>query len=203
MSDSDPAANLDGLRQAIASGDPAARLRAMGCLRPYPAEDCEPLLLACLEDTTVLVRSMACSGLGYKPTAAGTRALRRMLDDEPDPNVRAEAANALARHGGEQASEPLLALYRRDAHWLVRRSIVAALADERDVPAGVLAELADLALADDDVHLQLGGVELLNRLRHDPDRGAAARARLADLRSSDDHRLAAAALESLLPQDPC
>jgi HEAT repeat protein len=203
MSDSDPAADLDGLRQAIASGDPAARLRAMGCLRPYPAEDCEPLLLACLEDTTVLVRSMACSGLGYKPTAAGTRALRRMLDDEPDPNVRAEAANALARHGGEQASEPLLALYRRDAHWLVRRSIVAALADERDVPAGVLAELADLALADDDVHLQLGGVELLNRLRHDPDRGAAARARLADLRGSDDHRLAAAALESLLPQDPC
>ncbi len=203
MSDSDPAADLDGLRQAIASGDPAARLRAMGCLRPYPAEDCEPLLLACLEDTTVLVRSMACSGLGYKPTAAGTRALRRMLDDEPDPNVRAEAANALARHGGEQASEPLLALYRRDAHWLVRRSIVAALADERDVPAGVLAELADLALVDDDVHLQLGGVELLNRLRHDPDRGAAARARLADLRGSDDHRLAAAALESLLPQDPC
>jgi hypothetical protein len=80
---------------------------------------------------------------------------------------------------------------------------VAALADERDVPAGVLAELAELALADDDVQLQLGGVELLNRLRHDPERGAAARARLADLRGSDDHRLAAAALESLLPQDPC
>jgi len=199
----DPGADFDSLREAVASGDPAARLRAMGSLRPYPAEVCEPLLLTCLQDTTVLVRSMACSGLGYKPTPAGTLALRRMLDDEPDPNVRAEAANALARHGGEQASEPLLALYRRDGHWLVRRSIVAALADETGVPAGVLADLADLALDDEDVHLQLGGVELLNRLRQDPERGAAARARLADLRSSNDHRLAAAALESLLPQDPC
>jgi len=200
---SDPGADFDSLREAVASGDPAARLKAMASLRPYPAEVCEPLLLTCLQDTTVLVRSMACSGLGYKPTAAGTNALRRMLDDEPDPNVRAEAANALARHGGEQASEPLLALYRRDGHWLVRRSIVAALADETGVPAGVLADLADLALGDEDVQLQLGGVELLNRLRHDPERGAAARARLADLRGSDDHRLAAAALESLLPQDPC
>ena len=153
---SDPGADLDSLRQAVASGDSAARLRAMGSLRPYPAEVCEPLLLTCLADKTVLVRSMACSGLGFKPTPAGTLALRRMIADEPDPNVRAEAANALARHGGEQASEPLLALYRRDAHWLVRRSIVAALADEAGVPAGVLAELADLALADDDVHLQLG-----------------------------------------------
>jgi HEAT repeat protein len=200
---SDPGADFDSLREAVASGDPASRLRAMGALRPYPAEVCEPLLLSCLQDPTVLVRSMACSGLGYKPTAAGTNALRRMLDDEPDPNVRAEAANALARHGGEQASEPLLALYRRDGHWLVRRSIVAALADETGVPAGVLADLADLALADEDVQLQLGGVELLNRLRHDPERGASARARLADLRSSEDHRLAAAALESLLPRDPC
>lgn len=199
----DPGADFDSLREAVASGDPAARLKAMASLRPYPAEVCEPLLLTCLQDATVLVRSMACSGLGYKPTPTGTLALRAMLDDEPDPNVRAEAANALARHGGEQASEPLLALYRRDGHWLVRRSIVAALADETGVPAGVLADLADLALDDEDVHLQLGGVELLNRLRQDPERGAAARARLADLRSSNDHRLAAAALESLLPQDPC
>mgnify|MGYP001440056245 CR=1 FL=1 len=104
-----------------------------------------PLLINCLADDAFVVRSLACMGLGYKRSSAGLEALLRVIASEADHNVRAEAANALARHGPEAAIEPLLALYQRDDHWLVRTSILAALASEEEVPEAVLEQLAQLA----------------------------------------------------------
>jgi HEAT repeat protein len=81
--------------------------------------------------------------------------------------VRAEAANALARHGPELALKPLLELYEKDSHWLVRSSILAALADEKGVPAEVLLELAEKAMADADPTLQESGKQLRLKLQRE------------------------------------
>jgi len=81
--------------------------------------------------------------------------------------VRAEAANALARHGMEQALPALLELYQRDAHWLVRSSILAALADEKDVTPEVLDQFAEMALVDADPTLQEAGKQLKLKLQRE------------------------------------
>ncbi|MFZ4804341.1 MAG: HEAT repeat domain-containing protein [Synechococcus lacustris] len=195
--------NLDEIRAAVASGDTTQRVRAITALREFPADDCVPLLLECLRDEVFLVRSLACMGLGYKRNQQSLQALLLVLESEGDANVRAEAANSLARHGAEAAVAPLLALYQRDDHWLVRRSILAALGEEEGVPDQVIWQLAELALADGDTNLQLSGVELLNRLVNAPVFSAQALARLEELRQSSNHRLAGAALERLLPPEPC
>jgi HEAT repeat protein len=142
-------------------------------------------------------------GLGYKRNGDSLQALLVVLESEGDANVRAEAANSLARHGAEAAVAPLLALYQRDDHWLVRRSILAALGEEEGVADQVIWQLAELALADADTNLQLSGVELLNRLVNAPAFSAQALARLEELRQSSNHRLAGAALERLVPPEPC
>jgi HEAT repeat protein len=146
--------DLAAIRAAVASGDTIQRVRALAALRPYEPAECVPLMLECLGDAVFLVRSLACMGLGYKRSPEGRAALLTVIELEEDPNVRAEAANALARHGGAEAVQPLLALYERDQHWLVRRSILAALGTEPGVPEEVLVALAERALADGDSTLK-------------------------------------------------
>ena len=164
----EPAAmGIEAIRVAIASGHTTSRMRAITALQPYNTETCVPLLLECLNDQAFLVRSLACMGLGYKPNELGRLALLRVLQFEGDPNVRAEAANALARHGPELALKPLLELYEKDSHWLVRSSILAALADEKGVPAEVLLELAEKAMADADPTLQESGKQLRLKLQRE------------------------------------
>ena len=46
------------------------------------------------------MRSLSCSGLGYKCTEQGWTVLSALITADEDPNVRAEAANALAVMGG-------------------------------------------------------------------------------------------------------
>lgn len=158
---------IDAIREAIASGHTTSRMRAITALQPYDVDTCVPLLLECLNDQAFLVRSLACMGLGYKANEQGKLALLKVLKLEGDPNVRAEAANALARHGMEQALPALLDLYKRDTHWLVRSSILAALADEKDVTPEVLVKLAEMALVDADPTLQEAGKQLKLKLQRE------------------------------------
>ena len=175
----DPGAmDLESIRQAIDSGDTRQRMRAITAMQPHEPADCVPLLVRCLDDDAFVVRSLACMGLGYKRSPEGLAALMAVLDSEGDHNVRAEAANAVARHGPEQAAEPLLALYARDEHWLVHTSILAALAAEEDVPEAVLHRLLELAADDANATVK--------------DAAATVRLRLQQLQ-----------LEKLLPQEPC
>ena len=53
---------------------------------------------------------------------------RAMIDSDSDPNVRSEAANSLSFYG-DVAIPHLRKMYEKDSHWLVRRSIIAAIAD--------------------------------------------------------------------------
>ena len=62
MSDSSP--DPAGLREAISSGDPARAMPALAALRDVAEDQAIPLLLLGLEQSTFLVRSLACAGLG-------------------------------------------------------------------------------------------------------------------------------------------
>ncbi|MFM7675237.1 MAG: HEAT repeat domain-containing protein [Synechococcus sp.] len=197
--------DLDARREAIASGDPSRAMPALVGLRELPAEEAVPLLLLGLEQTTFMIRSLSCAGLGVKRSAEGREALVRALQHDEDPNVRAEAANALVSHGVTEAWPLLRRSFEADDQWLVRCSILSALAEQADMPDEHLLELARLAIADADGTVRVGGAEILGRLVQHPagsadaEPAARARALLVELQQDPDHRVVAAALNGLQP----
>lgn len=192
---------LEQLRLAIASGDPAQAMPALAGLREVPPEQAIPLLLLGLEQEVFMVRSLSCAGLGYKQSEAGWEALERALVHDDDPNVRAEAANALVSYSLARAWPLLIEAFRVNDHWLVRCSILSAVAELSDVAAERLLELARLAIADADGTVRVGGAEILGRLVGEAgvasELAAAARAELLALQNDADHRVVAAVLNGL------
>jgi HEAT repeat protein len=173
---------------------------ALANLRQVPAEQAIPLLLLGLEQEGFTVRCLSCAGLGVKRNEAGWQALVEVLQHDQDPNVRAEAANALASYGLERAWPLLKAVFSRDQQWLLRCSVLAALAEQPSIPAAWLLELATLAIEDTDGTVRVGGTEILGRLVRDwPGDAEAHQARqlLQQLQQDPDHRVVAAALDGL------
>lgn len=206
----DPGEELEQRRQAIASGDPALAMPALASLREVSEAQATPLLLLGLEQGTFMIRSLACAGLGVKRSEAGWTALEGVLGHDEDANVRAEAANALASYGVQRAWPLLKAAFIADGQWLVRCSILSALAEQPEMAASQLLELARLAIGDADGTVRVGGAEILGRLVRegglnqagdrqplDQESAAAARALLVGLQSDGDHRVVAAALDGL------
>ncbi len=203
--DSPPEPSSDSeLLQAIRSGDPARAMPALASLRQLPAAEAIPLLLIGLQQTAFSIRSLCCAGLGFKRSEAGRQALVKVLRDDPDANVRAEAANALAYYGVVDAWPLMRQTFARDDHWLVRSSILAALAEDPAMQPAWLLDLAELALGDSDATVRVGGAEVLGRLLgpspglvSDPVVGDLARERLRFLIKDPDHLVVAAALNGL------
>jgi HEAT repeat protein len=195
--------DADAIRQAIASADPALAMPALVRLRECPVEEATPLLLLGLEQTPFVIRSLSCAGLGVKRSDEGQRALERMLREDGDANVRAEAANALANYGVEQAWPRLSQAFADDGQWLVRCSILAALAEQPEMTPARLLELALLAVQDADGTVRVGGAEVLGRILqeakdpHDAVTREAVKA-MANLQNDSDHRVVAVALEALV-----
>lgn len=204
--------DLRALREAIVSGDPSRAMPALVGLREVPDAEAIPLLLLGLEQSTFMIRSLACAGLGIKRSEEGWQELQRRLQQDEDPNVRAEAANALASFGVERSWPLLRQAFSADSHWLLRCSILSALAEQPAMPPAWLLELAELALGDDDGSVRVGGAEILGRLLREAAAAAAgssggaagsssevqqARQRLLALQGDQDHRVVAAALNGL------
>lgn len=199
ISVSAPTPDLEAVRQAIASGDPSRAMPALAGLRAVEAEAAIPLLLLGLEQTTFVIRSLACAGLGVKRSEVGWQALAKSLRQDEDANVRAEASNALASYGVERAWPLLHEAFVADDQWLVRCSILSALAEQAEMPAAWLLELARLAIADADGTVRAGGAEILGRLVRQGEEPEATQAReaLAGLQADGDHRVTAVALDGL------
>jgi len=202
----DPSPDDALLREAIASGDPSRAMPALAGLRKVPEDRAVLLLLLGLEQEAFLVRSLACAGLGVKRSEAGWLALERTLQHDGDANVRAEAANSLASYGVERCWPLLRAAFAADRQWLVRCSILSALAEQPLMAADQLLELARMAIDDGDGTVRVGGAEILGRLVREGDgqagtggTGAAAvgRALLLGLLGDGDHRVVAVALDCL------
>jgi HEAT repeat protein len=192
--------DLDQLREAIVSGDPSRAMPALAALREASVEQAVPLLLLGLEQSMFMVRSLSCAGLGMKRNEAGWLALVQALEHDEDANVRAEAANALVSHSLQRAWPLLLPAFQRDSQWLLRCSILSAVAEHPEIPAEDLLQLARLAIADADGTVRVGGAEILGRLVHEGGEqpvAQQARAELVALQQDGDHRVVAAALNGL------
>ena len=195
-----PVPDLAVLQEAIASGDPVRAMPALTQLRFVSDADAVPLLVLGTEQKPFLVRSLSCSGLGYKRTEQGWDVLRRLLVNDEDPNVRAEAANALASYGVDRAWPLLQNAYAADDAWLVRCSILSALAEQPEINLSWLMELATMAITDADGTVRVSGAEILGRLVRDGSGqpvGEQARSLLQPLQQDRDHRVVAAALNGL------
>ena len=191
-----PSPDLAALREAILCGDPSRAMPALVGLREVPLEQAVPLLLLGLEQSMFMVRSLSCAGLGVKQNEAGWQALVAAMQGDEDANVRAEAANALVSHSFERAWPLLRDVFAADQQWLVRCSILSALAEQPAIDPAWLLELASMAITDADGTVRVGGAEILARLVRE--QGAAeARVLLQLLQADPDHRVVAAALNGL------
>ena len=194
------APDLDALREAIGSGDPTRAMPALTQLRFCSDEEAVPLLVLGTQQQAFLVRSLSCSGLGYKRTDQGWTVLEQLLGSDEDANVRAEAANALVSYGVVRSWPLLRAAFAADGAWLVRCSILSGLAEQPEINLAWLLELAEIAIADGDGTVRVSGAEILGRIVRESQGvpiGEQARALLQPLQQDQDHRVVAAALNGL------
>ena len=201
-SDPQPLPDPEVLREAIGSGDPMRALPSLARLREFPESDnaavVVPLLILGTEQTAFVVRSLSCSGLGMRRNEQGWVVLERLVAADEDANVRAEAANALASYGIQRSWPLLRERFVADDAWLVRCSILSALAEQPEIDPAWLLDLAQLAIADADGTVRVGGAEILGRLVHDRSpQASTARQLLQGLQHDSDHRVVAAALNGL------
>lgn len=120
--------DLAQIKTYLTSSNSQERMKALTELRNYDSSVAVPLLIDTKDDREFLVRSFVAMGLGRKQNADSFATLLEMMKFDRDPNVRAESANSLSFFGAVAA--PHLALmFTQDEHWLVRRSILAALAE--------------------------------------------------------------------------
>jgi HEAT repeat protein len=200
-------------------------MKAITELRNYDSDIAIPLLKSKMNDREFLVRSFVAMGFRKKQNAESFAALLEMMKFDRDPNVRAEAANSLSFFGSVAASH-LALMFERDEHWLVRRSILAAL-----VELDCLEELFEacfIGIAGEDQTVREVAIDCLARFVGTQSEDAAlaklleltnneswrTRTRVAralgkfnhpqattalnQLREDKDHRVVAAALESLV-----
>jgi HEAT repeat protein len=214
---------IEQIKEYLDSPDPQNRLKALTELRNYDTDIVVPLLKSKINDKEFLVRSFVAMGLGKKQNAESFAALLELVKFDRDPNVRAEASNSLSLFGQVAASH-LVLTFDRDDHWLVRRSILAALV-ELNCPEE-LFEVCLSGLSGEDLTVKDASIDCFGYLANTSKRDAAltqllslvddeswhtrmrvakaltrfnesqAKEALTKLREDPDHRVVGAVLES-------
>ncbi|NJN49352.1 MAG: HEAT repeat domain-containing protein, partial [Alkalinema sp. RL_2_19] len=91
---------LTAIATHLDSENPQDRMRGITALREYEPDVAVPLLMRCIDDAEVMIRSFVMMGLGLQTNPQKpTDRLLESLEQEDDPNVRAEAANSLGKYG--------------------------------------------------------------------------------------------------------
>ena len=216
---------LPEIKSFLEDPNPQSRMKAIVELRKYEPSIVVPLLKQRMYDKEFVVRSFVATGLGYKRTEEGYQSLLDMIENDQDPNVKAEAANSLSKYG-DKAIPHLIQLFKKESHWLIRQSIFAVI-NELDSPE-LLWELSRCGLEGDDIVVILTSISNLGRLKNTIYEEEAvkllfdlstdeiviirvrvakilalfdhpqAKAALADLRHDSNHRVVAATLESMV-----
>ena len=216
---------LTQIKEYLDSPNPQNRMKAIVELRHHEPSVVVPLLKQKMYDKEFVVRSFVAMGLGYKRNEEAFQSLLDIIEYEKDPNVRAEAANSLSKYG-EQSTPYLMELFRIDSNWLVRQSIFAVM-NELESPE-ILFQLSQWGLQGDDLVVKFIAIDCFARLKgtkyeeeaiailcelanseiaqirikvakalgvYDDPR---AKVVLAELRNDENHRVVAAALESMV-----
>ncbi|WP_413166713.1 HEAT repeat domain-containing protein [Capilliphycus salinus ALCB114379] len=152
---------IEQIQTYLNSSDSQQRLKGLTELRHYDSAVAVPLLMTLLADPEFLVRSFVAMGLGNKRSPESFEALEKLLKDDRDHNVRAEAANALSKYG-EMAIPHLVEAFRLDESWLVRRSILAPLMEMSHPEA--LYQICDYGLGGDDETVREAAIDGLGTL---------------------------------------
>ena len=176
---------LSEIDAGLSNVDFQYRLKAISALRAFDPETAVPILIASLHDQEFLVRSFVARELGQQQTAASFAALLEMTKFDDTPNVRAEAANSLSLFGQISISH-LVSAFCQDDHWLVRRSILAAL-EELDCPTQLI-EVCTEALTGDELTIKEAAIDTLGSLATSTHHGAAL-SLLLTLTQSESSRL--------------
>ena len=217
--------DLNQIETDLKNPDFQYRIKAIAALKDYLPEIAIPILIQHIQDPEFLVRTFVARELGRQKPSESFAALLQIMRFDNTPNVRAEAANSLSLFGRISASH-LVETFVRDDHWLVRRSILAALV-EMECPEAVL-EVCGFGLEGDDAAVQEASVDGLGALANSRQSEAAlaqlltlknsaaeyirvrvayalkhfdtpeAKDALAQLRQDEDHRVVGAAMEDLI-----
>ena len=107
------------------------------------------------------LRCWAMMGFKYHLTEDSFDFLKKVLDQEQDNSVLAEAANSIFEFG-DQAIAPLQDLFDRCDYWLVRHTIVSVLIESEDPK--ILLEIAKKAIADSEQTTKEIGILALSKL---------------------------------------
>ncbi|NBD34044.1 MAG: HEAT repeat domain-containing protein [Cyanobacteria bacterium] len=141
--------------------NPQNRLKAITALRQYETVLAVPLLKRRMYDQEFVIRSFVAIGLGVQQTDEAFELLVNLIENDQDHNVRAEAANSLAKYG-ERSLTHLVQLFQQDSHWLVRQSILAAL-EGKKYPE-ILLKLCFVGLRGDNMVVQQAAIANLGEL---------------------------------------
>ena len=155
--------DIEQIKTDLKNSDPQRRMKAVLELRNQATETAIPLLTVSMKDKEFLVRSFTAMTLGKKQNAESFAALLEMMKFDRDPNVRAEAANSISLFGDIAAPHLTLA-FEQDDHWLVRRSILAAIAELNCVEE--LLQISSLGIAGEDKTVAESSVDCLGNLAH-------------------------------------
>src|SRR6478672_4221333 len=148
--------DIHEIETSLKNPDFQYRLKAVAALKDYQPEIAVPLLKGKLDDPEFLVRSFVSRAFGTQQTAESFAALMQIMKFDDTPNVRAEAANSLSLFGRVAVSHLVMAFYQDD-HWLVKRSILAAIA-EMNCPEE-LFDICVQGLKDEDFTVQESSVD--------------------------------------------
>jgi HEAT repeat protein len=217
--------DLSQIETDLQNPDFQYRIKAIAALKDHASEVAIPILIRHIQDAEFLVRTFVARELGRHRSAEAFAPLLQIIRCDNTPNVRAEAANSLSLFGRISASH-LVQTFFSDDHWLVRRSILAALV-EMQCPEEVL-EVCELGLAGEDAAVREASVDSLGALLNSRQSKTAlarlldlknseaayirvrvayalknfdlpeAKAALAELRQDSEHRVVGAAMEDLL-----
>lgn len=153
---------LTQIKAFLDSPNPQNRMKAIVALRKHEPSVVVPLLQQRMYDKELIIRSFVATGLGHKRTDEGFQSLLDLIDNDEDPNIKAEAANSLANYG-ERAIPYLVELFETESHWLIRESIFAAI-NEISSPE-LIFQLCVCALEGDEVVVKLTAITNLGLLK--------------------------------------
>ncbi len=127
--------SIESVQQLLTSEDFGDRISGLNQLRPFEPAVAFPLLKALLSDPQARVRYAAVSqvdaaGKGFEQEAL--ELLRGCLLHDPEIDVQAAAADAIAGLHLTEAYPDLEQVYRATSEWLLQFSIVAALGELGD-----------------------------------------------------------------------
>ncbi|MBE9222516.1 HEAT repeat domain-containing protein [Cyanobacterium stanieri LEGE 03274] len=154
----------ESVKKLLYSEDFGDRIRGINELRNLSPQDAFALIIPVIQDDNVRVRYAAVSQLdtlGGADLAKSKEVLLDRLYNDPESDVRAAAADAIAGLKMKDAYPDLEKVYNSTDDWLIQFSIVAALGELGDSRG---FDLLEKALNSDNTLLQTASISALGEL---------------------------------------